>query len=101
MVTEGRRGDEGGDGGATMEVGFGVVAVVDGSRGGGVIVGDVSGVVEMELKVVAVVTRWKRGLFLRWRRGWFRCGCGGGRMLAGKREAPETRWKKREDMEGG
>ncbi|GKG64514.1 hypothetical protein Tco_0661554, partial [Tanacetum coccineum] len=35
----------------------GVVAVVDGSRGSGVIVGDEGGVVEMELKVVAAVWR--------------------------------------------
>ncbi|GKC79615.1 hypothetical protein Tco_1130389, partial [Tanacetum coccineum] len=47
----------GGDGRAAMEVGCGVVAVVDGNRGGGVIVGDEGGFVEMELKVVAVLTR--------------------------------------------
>ncbi|GKD75594.1 hypothetical protein Tco_1333876, partial [Tanacetum coccineum] len=43
--------------GGDVDGGCGVVAVVDGSRGGGVIVGDEGGVVEMELKVVAAVWR--------------------------------------------
>ncbi|GKF25250.1 hypothetical protein Tco_0081144, partial [Tanacetum coccineum] len=39
----------GDDCGGDVDGGCGVVAVVDGSRGGGVIVGDEGGVVEMEL----------------------------------------------------
>ncbi|GKB86377.1 hypothetical protein Tco_0958649 [Tanacetum coccineum] len=57
MVVSYVGGGRDGDGcGGDVDGGCGVVAVVDGSRGGGVIVGDEGGVVEIELKVVAAVT---------------------------------------------
>ncbi|GKF65058.1 hypothetical protein Tco_0188506 [Tanacetum coccineum] len=91
-----REGDDEGDVGMVDK---------DGDSEGGKEIKVVASVVMM-LKVVVVTQRgvaarweergrWRRGGFW-WRRGWFRCGCGGGRMLAGKKEAPKNIERMRE-----